>query len=203
VEVTADQLRQILPQAGARADVFCEPLNVAMAEVGVDTPHEIASFLAQIGHESGQLQRLEENLNYSDKGLLATWPKRFDLVTAARCARKPEVIANRVYANRMENGDEASGDGWRYRGRGLIQVTFKRNYRRCGEYLGLDLLGDPALLLEPANAARSAGWYWKVAGLDAHDDDDDARSESRIVNGGEHGLADRQAILTRALEVLA
>lgn len=211
MRIDPQQLLAILPAAKSRVHIFCEPLNNAWTEFGVDTAHEIASFLAQIGHESMQLQALEENLNYGAKGLAATWA-RFSVtgkrggspnLLALEVQRKPERIANIVYANRMDNGDEDSGDGWRYRGRGLIHLTFKRNHQRCGDYLGLDLVGNPSLLLNPVHAARAAGWYWKVNGLDAYDDDDDARSESRIVNGGEIGLADRQEILDRALEVLA
>jgi putative chitinase len=105
-----------------------------------------------------------------------------------------------VYADRGGNGDEASGDGWRYRGRGCIQITFKNNYARCGSALGLDLVTNPELLLEPLNAARSAGWFWKAYGLDAYDDDDDVTRETRIINGGTLGLADRKAIFDRALK---
>jgi putative chitinase len=203
VNLAPEQLRLILPQAGSRAYVFCGPLNSAMAEVGIDTPHEVASFVAEVGHESRHLQALAENLNYSDKGLLATWPRRFDPVTAARYARHPEMIANRAYAHRYGNGDEASGDGWRYRGRGAIQITFHDNYAACGAALGLDLLRQPELLLDPINAMRSAGWFWKVKGLDAEDDDDDVTRETRIINGGALGLAERQAIFDRALKELS
>lgn len=205
MRVDLEQLQRILPGAGSRVRLalFCEPLNDAMAEFGIDTAHEAASFLAQIGHESCHLQRLAENLNYSDNALMQTWPRRFDLVTSARYARHPEMIANRVYANRYGNGDEASGDGWRYRGRGGLQITFRDNYAAGGEALGLDLLDNPELLLDPVNALRSAGWFWKVRGLDAEDDDNDVSRETRIINGGALGLADRRAIFDRALKELA
>ncbi len=202
IAVTPEQLLAILPAAGGRVHVYCDPLNAAAAEFGIETGHEMASFISQIGHETEYLQKFEENLNYSDGALLRTWPRRFDLVTAARYARHPEMIANRAYANRYGNGDEASGDGWRYRGRGGIQITFHDNYAACGEALGLDLLRNPQLLLDPVNAMRSAGWFWKVRGLDAEDDDDDASRETRIINGGTLGLADRQAILDRGIREL-
>lgn len=212
MDITAEQLGRILPAAaGARAYLFAGPISQATTEFGVDTGHELASFLAQIGVETGQLQRLEENLNYRAQGLANTWA-RFSATgkrggppnaLALEIERQPQRIANVVYANRFGNGDEASGDGWRYRGRGGIQVTFLDNYRACGRDLGLDLVGVPELLLEPLNAMRSAGWYWKVKGLDRYDDDADAGREGRIVNGGDHGAEARQAILNRALEVLA
>lgn len=201
--VTPEQLKQILPQAGSRAYVFCEPINQAAAEFGIESAHEMASFIAQVGHESRYLQALEENLNYSAEALVKIWPRRFDAAAAARCARHPELIANRAYANRYGNGDEDSGDGWRYRGRGLIQITFKDNYAGCGAALGLDLVGSPELLVDPANAARSAGWFWKAHGINAAADADDVALETRLINGGTLGLAERQALVDRALEVLA
>lgn len=200
--ITGERLGRIFPAAGPRAHLFAGPIGEALAETAIDTAHEIASFLAQVGVESRQLLSLEENLNYSAERLRAVWPRRFDADLAARYARRPEAIANHVYGGRLGNGDEASGDGWRYRGRGLIQVTGKRNYRRCGEDLRLELLAYPELLLEPGNAARSAAWYWRAANLDAHDDDEDVRMETRVVNGGEHALAERQRIFDRALKEL-
>lgn len=203
IRVNPSQLLRILPRAGGAAAMFAEPINAAMAEWGIDDANECASFLAQVGHESAHLTQLEENLNYSQRGLMATWPKRFPADVAARYARRPEAIANMVYANRLGNGDEASGDGWRFRGRGLIQCTGRNNYTLCGEALDLPLLQNPQLLLDPVNAARSAGWYWQIAGLDRFDDDDDAGDETRRVNGGANGMAERQEILNRALEILA
>ena len=204
MQITTEQLRQILPQAGSRADLFGDPINEALDLIHAEpTAHEIASFLAEIGHESCHLQRLEENLNYSADALAKIWPKRFNAAQAAQYARHPEMIANRVYAGRYGNGDEASGDGWRYRGRGLLQITFKDNCAACGAALGLDLVAIPELLLEPRNAALSAAWFWKSHGLDAEDDDDDVTRETRVINGGARGLAERQAIFKRAMEVLA
>lgn len=200
--VTPEQLRQILPQAGSRAFTFCGPINQAMAEFVIESARQAASFIAQVGHESRQLQACEENLNYSAEALVRIWPKRFDAAVAARCARHPELIANRAYANRYGNGDEDSGDGWRYRGRGLIQITFRDNYASCGAALDLDLVGQPELLLDPANAARSAGWFWKDHGLNAAADAGDVALQTRLINGGTLGLAERQALVDRALEVL-
>ncbi|WP_130926161.1 glycoside hydrolase family 19 protein, partial [Pseudomonas extremaustralis] len=132
--ITEQQLLQILPNAGRQAGVFVPVLNAAMNRYSIVGTPRAAAFIAQVGHESGQLTRLVENLNYSADGLMKTWPSRFDLVRATACARKPEQIANVVYADRM--GNAGPGDGWKYRGRGLIQVTGKTNYAACGEALG-------------------------------------------------------------------
>jgi len=129
--ITAQQLLQILPNAGQVAGVFVPVLNTAMSRYQIVGTIRIAAFVAQVGHESGQLRRLVENLNYSADALRKTWPNRFNSELANAVARKPEQIANIAYGNRM--GNTAPGDGWKYRGRGLIQITGKDNYRACGE----------------------------------------------------------------------
>ncbi|MCK8688225.1 glycoside hydrolase family 19 protein, partial [Pseudomonas umsongensis] len=121
--ITQQQLLQILPSAGPVAGVFVSALNEAMARFKITGRLRVAAFLAQVGHESGHLRALVENLNYSAEGLVRTWPKRFTVLTATGAARKPEQIANIVYASRLGNGPAVTGDGWKYRGRGLIQVT--------------------------------------------------------------------------------
>lgn len=201
MSITEQQLLQILPNAGRQAGVFVPVLNVAMNKFAIVTRLRIAGFIAQIGHESGQLTRLVENLNYSAEGLMKTWPSRFDLVRATAAARKPEQIANIVYAGRM--GNSAPGDGWRYRGRGLIQVTGKTNYAACGEALGEDLINRPELLEQPQYAALSAAWFWSVNGLNTLADAGDLAKITRRINGGHNGQADRQALYDRALKVLA
>ncbi len=201
--VSAEDLARIMPLAGMRVRTYLDPLNDAMAKFGIDNAHETASFLAQIAHESGQLSRVVENLNYSAEGLLKTWPKRFTPELAQRVARQPERIANIVYANRCGNGGPETGDGYRYRGHGLIQVTFKDNHRACGEALGLNLLIEPERLREPEYAAASAGWYWQAHKLNQYAEDDDVRDETHIINGGEAGLAQRQAFFNQAIKVLA
>ena len=161
----------------------------ACAEFSIDTPQRVAAFLAQTSHESAGYTMLEENLNYSDVTMAAVWPTRFAVqepdpnrpgktrakkdekgknipnAFAKALHRKPESIANAVYSNRMGNGTIESGEGWLYRGRGLKQLTGKDNMTRCGAALGLDLVGNPDLLLETLPAARSAGWFWKVNNL--------------------------------------
>ena len=159
----------------------------------INTPMRIAMFLAQIAHESAGLTRLVENLNYSAEGLMRTWPTRFPtLDMAQQYAREPEKIANRVYANRMGNGDEASGDGWKYRGRGLIQITGKSNYKEFADAIGEDYVTDPELLRQPVNAALSAGWFWAERSINRVADTGSVEAVTKIINGGTHGLADRQ-----------
>lgn len=183
---------------------FHEALSL-LEEYDINTPLRISHFLAQTSHESSDFTRLVENLNYSEKGLLSTFKRYF--ITPAQAltyARKPEKIANRVYANRLGNGDEASGDGWKYRGRGAIQVTGKANYMKCSLYLFNDerLLTNPDKLLEPKYAILSACWYWSVNGLNRIADADNIQLLTRKVNGGTNGLSDRQRRFTRIYSVL-
>ena len=198
--ITEQQLLQILPNAGRQAGVFVPALNVAMNKFAIVTRLRIAAFIAQVGHESGQLTRLVENLNYSAEGLMKTWPSRFDLVRATAAARKPEQIANIAYGGRM--GNTAPGDGWKYRGRGLIQATGKTNYVACGDALGVGLINHPELLEQPQYAALSAAWYWSVNGLNTLADAGDLAKITRRINGGLNGQADRQALYDKALKVL-
>lgn len=182
---------------------FARPLADACAEFGIDTPARMASFLAQVAHESENLSRLVENLNYSAEGLRGVFPRYFaDPATALDFARQPQRIANRVYAARMGNGDEASGDGWRFRGRGLIQVTGRSNYSACGLALGLDLLAAPELLEQPGPASRSAAWFWSSRHLNGPADRGDIEAITRAINGGLNGLDDRKAHYARALAAL-
>jgi putative chitinase len=183
-------------------------LSAAMARYEIDSPDRIASFIAQIGHESGQFNRLVESLIYSTpQRLMRVWPKRFPTeVIAAPYVKNESRLANYVYANRLGNGDTDSGDGFRFRGRGLIQITGRSNYAACGQALGLDLLNQPDLLVDPANAALSAAWFWNSRGLNALADDrtgdddlEDFMSITRAINGGTQGLQERLALL-RAVE---
>jgi putative chitinase len=201
--ITQQQLLQILPNAGPVAGVFVSALNDAMDLFRITGRLRVAAFLAQVGHESGQLRTMVENLNYSAEGLIRTWPKRFNLTTATNVARKPEQIANIVYASRLGNGPAVTGDGWRYRGRGLIQVTGWVNYQACGSALGLDLLAKPELLEQPTYAALSAAWFWSVHGLNVLADAGDFQSITKKINGGLNGHADRTATYERALRALA
>ena len=201
--LSADILRAALP-AARPTDIakFATPLADSCTEWGIDTPLRLAAFLAQIAHESGQLRALAESLNYSAEALLRVFPRYFDTGQAAAYARQPERIGSRVYANRMGNGDEASGDGWCYRGRGLIQVTGRTNYTACGAALGLDLIAQPELLEQPGPAAHSAGWFWHSNGLNRPADARDIATITRRINGGLTGLEDRKACYARACAAL-
>ena len=175
-------------------------LPAVVQEFNLTDPTEFAEWLAQCGHESAHLTRITENLSYSPRALMATWPKRFpDLQIAAKYGRQPDKIANYVYANRMGNGDVGSGDGYRFRGRGLLQITGRDNYAACGKALKLLLLTFPQKLEDPINAARSAGWFWRARVRD-HTPGDVAHS-TRIINGGTNGLEERRALFDKVMEV--
>jgi len=165
--LTPDQLRSIMPRCNV--DVWHPLLSSAMPEHGITTPARVCSFLAQIAHESDECNDLEEGLSYSVEGLMRTWPSRFRTTEEAQpYARNPEALANRVYAGRMGNGSVESGDGWLYRGRGLIQVTGKANYEEAGVALGIDLLTDPDQLANPGPpAARVSCSWWERNGCNA------------------------------------
>lgn len=193
------QLAQFCAQATA---VFAGSLLAAFSDYGIDTPLRRQHFLAQCAHESGGFRHLEENLNYSAESLRAVWPSRFDEALAAECARQPERIANVVYASRMGNGDTASGEGWLFRGRGLIQITGKSNYAQFSAdcYGDGRIVASPQLVAQPENAALSAAWFWKSRGCNAAADVDDLTRVTKLVNGGLNGLEDRAYWLKRAKE---
>ena len=199
--ITAQQLLQILPQARQVAGFFVPVLNAAMARFKINSPVRMAAFIAQVGHESGQLTRMVENLNYSAERLQAVWPNRFDAALAVQVARKPEQIANIAYGGRM--GNTLPGDGWKYRGRGLIQLTGASNYRAAGAALGLDLVNHPELVEQPETAALVAGWFWQSNGLNELADSGQFAKITRTINGGLTGQADRVALRDLAAKVLS
>ncbi|EAZ62421.1 TPA: glycoside hydrolase family 19 protein [Pseudomonas aeruginosa] len=207
--ITEQQLLQIFPNAGPQAGVFVGALNRGMTRFGITSPVRVAAFLAQVGHESSQLTRLVENLNYSARGLAATWPSRYrgadgnPNALALNLARHPQAIANNTYASRNGNGDEASGDGWRYRGRGLLQITGRSNYRAAGGGLGQPLEAEPELLEQPEWAALSAAWWWSTRGLNELADRGEFAAITRQINGGLNGQAERLALWERAKAVLS
>ena len=205
--ITEQQLLQILPRARPVAGIFLPALNRAMVRWKIDSRLRQSAFLAQVGHESGQLRTLVENLNYSADALVRTWPSRFTAKTAGAYARQPEKIANSVYGGRMGNGPESSGDGWRYRGRGLLQVTGRSNYRETGAGLGLPLEQEPELLEQAEHAAQSAAWWWAKRGLNEMADAGRIRDIGSIINTGQpgktpNGSAERLALYDLALRVL-
>ena len=186
-----------------RVEAFEGPLNQAMNTWLIDTPRRRAAFLANLAHESSNLSHLEESLSYSARRLCEVWPRRFPtLDSAIPYERNPEALANRVYANRMENGDEDSGDGWLFRGRGPIQATGRQNYRRYQEATGSPVLTNPDILLTPEGGADFAGWFWASVGANAPADEGDIARCRYLVNGGNLGLAEVRTIYRRALDVL-
>lgn len=201
--ITEQQLLQILPNAGRQAGVFVPVLNAGMARFQIVTVRRIAAFIAQVGHESGQLKSLVENLNYGAPGLMSTWPTRFPAALAAQVARQPQQIANIAYASRMGNGPASSGDGWNYRGRGLIQITGRANYQECGDALGVDLVSDPDQLIQPQYAALSAAWFWSINSLNTLADSGNFTGITQRINGGQNGAADRLNLYNTALQVLS
>lgn len=179
-----------------------EPLKETFEKYQINTPKRQACFLGQTMHESGGYRLLRENLNYSARALMATWPSRFpDADVAEQYARQPEKIANKVYGGRMGNTED--GDGAKYIGRGLIQLTGKDNYRAFGEAIGEDLVANPQLVEEPRYAALSAGWFWNKRGLNALADAMDIDTLTKRINGGNIGIQDRIAKINKALDVLA
>ena len=162
MQITRNQVLAVMPRAIRVVDKFLPYLNTHMNECGINTRERVCHFLATIAVESAELTAVEENLNYSADGLLKTFPKYFRSSAVARSyERHPQQIANRVYANRYGNGNEASGDGWRYRGRGLIQYTFRDNYKEYAKWCGYDVERQPELLAQPKGATRSACHYYQ------------------------------------------
>lgn len=192
------------------ASVWLPHVQEAMQRFGITTDKQIAGFLAQTAHESGGYTLLTENLNYKAATLAACWPNRFAVLgpdkkpvkdekgkmtptkVAESIAGKPELIANMVYSSRMGNGPAESGEGWKFRGRGLKQLTGKDNYTRCGQALGVDLVSNPDMLLEPKWASHSAAWFWSANKCGALADADDFVGLTKRINGGTIGLQDRE-----------
>lgn len=201
--LTDIQLAECVGCTPERAALWSRPLALAMQRYGITTRLRVAAFLAQVGHESASLSRVEENLRYTATRLQQVFPRHFDDASAKACANKPEAIANRVYGGRLGNGPEACGDGFRYRGRGLIQITGSANYAEQAVFLGLPLLAEPDLLLLPGPAALSAAAYWQSRGLNSLADAQQFETITRRINGGLHGHPDRMKRLQRALKVLA
>lgn len=195
--LSLEQIKPIIPDMNwARAESYLPYLNTVLPEFEINTPLRKAHFLAQLAHESGGLKYLEENLNYSAQGLRSVFGKYFKTTEIAEeYARKPEKIANRVYANRMGNGDEQSGDGWKYRGRGLIQLTGKSNYQRFAVDYSIDCVNNPDLLLGPKTALISACWFWKKNNINTYADADDIHMVTKRINGGNNGILHRQLYL--------
>jgi len=177
------------------------PLNQTFIKYDINNVKRQAAFIGQCAHESGNFKILQENLNYSAEGLMKTWPSRFPTKEIAdQYARQPAKIAGKVYNGRLGNTSEEEAS--KYLGRGLIQLTGKDNYERCGSSIGVDLVGNPDLLLDPQNAALSAGWFWNKHGLNELADAQEHGIITKRINGGTLGLDDRILKTTKALSVL-
>ena len=192
--LTLNQIKQFCPKH-KQPQLLVDTLNKFLPLYGITTKEQIACFLSQCSHESAGFSRLSENLNYSAAGLCATWKKRFPTMASAKpYTRSPEKIANKVYCDRLGNGNEASGDGWKYRGRGLIAITGKYNYQKFADYAKKPLSEciDYCSTLE--GAIESACWFWKENNLNRFVDTDNFEGLTKAINGGLIGYSSRKVI---------
>jgi putative chitinase len=215
MEITQQQLAQILP-GNSYVDQWCAALNNQLPAYGIDTVDRVGDFIGQCAHESANFTQLNENLNYSAQGLATTWPNRFAVKgpdgnptkpyaptsLATSIQRNPEMIANNVYANRMGNGAPDTGDGWRYHGRGLIQLTGCDNYTAFGSTVNM----TPAQVVDYVQtfdgAVQTACWFWNTNNLNQYADTNDIQTMTRRINGGLNGLDDRIAKCNLARQIL-
>lgn len=210
--MTRDELLEIMPLAATSVDAFIDPLDAAMEEFQINTPQRQAAFLAQVAHESKQLSAVEENLNYRPQAILATFNtpthSRFTSAQAEQFGRtadhpaNQQMIANIAYADRFGNGDVASGDGWRYRGAGLIQLTFRNNQEACADHFGVPRDQIGAWLRTPEGACRSAARFWRENGLNELADAGNFESITLKINGALNGQPDRVVLWDTARDVL-
>lgn len=213
--ITPIQLLRIAPRCPDTI-AWSRALNEAMREFGIESRLQVAHLLAQLAHESAEFTRLVESLTYtSAERILAVWPTRFWLPSpqqptcpagkrdARGFVRAPVLLASYVYAGRNGNGAENTSDGFRFRGRGPIQITGRSNYARCGQALGLPLIEQPDLLTDPDVGARAAAWYWTDRKIGPLADANDIEAVTRKINGGTHGLDDRRRYLQTAMRVLS
>ena len=202
MELTKDQLKQLLPK-NPYIDQWHKALSQLLPDYEINTPQRIAAFIAQCAHESGGFIFLTENLNYKAESLLKIFSKYFkDMGTAKAYEKQPEKIANKIYADRMGNGPESSGDGWKYRGRGLIQLTGKTNYTWFAASLEISPEEAAEYTQTFEGAAQSACWFWETNKLNVEADKGDIKTMTRKINGGFIGLDDRIKHYEHALHVL-
>ena len=182
---------------------WLKPLNDTFVKYGIDTSKRQAAFIGQCQHESSNFKTLEENLHYSAQSLMRVWPSRFDAATAEKYANNPEMIANKVYGGRADLGNTQDGDGWKFHGRGVIQLTGRSNVTVCGDALGQPFSEHPELLLEPQWACMSAGWFFNKKNLNSLADIEDWETMTKRINGGLLGLQDRIDRIHKAMDVLS
>ena len=199
--LTQDQLAQMIPGNPYVAEWY-EALEQLLPDYDINTPQRVAAFVAQCAHESGNFRAIKENLNYQAATLSKVWPRLFPADVAAQYAHNQEAIANRAYASRMGNGDESTGDGFRYCGRGLIQLTGKSNYQAFADSLQMAVEDVPAYLATFEGAAQSACWFWESQNLNQYADSGDILTMTKRINGGTLGLDDRTARYKHALQIM-
>lgn len=206
MQVTIQQLQAIAKTTAGKkaAEKFAPILNELLPKFNLNEPAVIAAFIAQAMHESAEFTRLTESFNYSSEvRLFNTFPTRFKTIHIAKTYfRKPEAIANFVYANRMGNGDFMSGDGFRFRGRGLFQLTGRQNYQLVSNVLALDFVNYPDRVADPYYAVMTACWYWDNRGFSLHARNGAFNTISKLINGGTNGLAERREYWFAAKEAL-
>ena len=195
--VTNEQLSKL----GIVAE-WVDPLNETFDKFGISSKLQQAAFIGQCSHECNKFKTLEENLNYKSETLAKLWPQRFPGTLADEYAHNPEKIANKVYSGRMGNRDESSGDGWRFHGRGCIQLTGHDNYYHCGQAIGVDLVKQPELAALPKYAALSAGWFWKTHNCNDLAEAKNWTALTKKINGGTFGLDERIKLTQTVLNVL-
>ena len=203
-DFTVEKLKAALPGI-KEPEEWMKSINKVLPVYGITSKERVAMFLAQTGHESNNWTLLEENLYYRAEGLLKVFGKYYKSLAEAQAhAKKPAMIANRVYANRMGNGDTASGDGYNFRGRGIIQITGKNNYAKASTALYGDnrLLKTPDLLKTKDGAVGSAAWFWNINNLNAPSDKKDVLAATKTINGGTNGLEDRKTKFNKILKLL-
>jgi putative chitinase len=200
--LSKEQLKQLLP-GNPYIDYWYHALEQALPDYDINTPRRVAAFVAQCAHESGNFKFLKENLNYKAESLMRVWPRYFpDIDTARRYAHNQEAIANRAYGGRMGNGDEASGDGAKFCGRGLIQLTGRSNYQAFADSIETHIDDIPEYLATFEGATQSACWFWETNNLNRFADVGDIKGMTKVINGGFLGLEDRIKHYEHALHVL-
>ena len=196
--INADQLHHL-----GIDPIWVDPLNETFERFQIVTPEEQACFIGQFSYESNHFKSLEENLNYRPETLMQLWPKRFPSHDEAmKYAHQPEKIANHIYSNRMGNRDEASGDGWRFRGSAICQLTGHDNFYHAGQALGIDLISNPDLARQPKDAAAIGGWFWATHGCNQLAEAKDYNGLTKRINGGLFGAEQRVMVMQQAERVL-
>jgi putative chitinase len=200
--LTKQQLSQII-HGNPYLDHWYDALEQALPDYDINTPSRVAAFLAQCAHESGEFKFIQENLNYKAESLMRVWPRYFPTIELAKqYAHNPEKIANRAYGGRMGNGPEETGDGWKFCGRGLIQLTGRNNYQSFADSIETDINDLPEYLATFEGCVQSACWFWEANNLNALADKGDMLTLTKRINGGTLGLEDRVKHYNKALQVL-